>query len=337
MAERVEPFLRGAAFRPAPGAPYPRARDDARLPRDTWRTARIPAGVRLELVGDAEALAVDYVTETDDPGFRGPGGGLTFQLWRGGTLVSEERAVLGEGRATLPLGDHAADERAVVHLPEVMRPTVTQVAAVGGSIEPAPPLPRWVAYGDSILEGWSTSAPARAWGAIVARDHGLDLANMGYAGAARGELASAEHVASREAAVYSVSYGTNCWTVVPSTTAVFRAGFDAFLHVLRTERPETPIVVSSPVLRPDAETTPNRAGATLAEMRAAAEEVVQERIAAGDGALTLVPGGAIIEETMLGDGIHPDDAGHRALAEAIGPAVAAAAASAAGAAGGASG
>lgn len=322
--EAVEPraLLRGSAFRAAPGVPYPRARDDARLPRDTWGMAQVPACVRLEFVGDADGVAIRYRSETDDPGFRGPGGGLSFQCWRGGSLVSEEKAVVGEGTVELSLGDgFDADERVIVYLPEIMRPTIESIDALGGSIEPAPDQPQWVAYGDSILEGWSTSAPALGWGARVARAHGLDIVNMGYAGSARGELASAEHVASRRADVYSVTHGTNCWTVVPHSVDMMRAAVDAFLTVIRDEHPDTPIVVSSPVLRPDAEATPNRLGATLADLRHVMEEVATERIDAGDHHLTLVSGEGIIDDTMLADGIHPDDEGHAAMAEAIGPAI----------------
>ena len=45
--EQPEPYLRGCAFAAAPGVPYPRAKNDDRLPRDTWAMASIPAGVRF--------------------------------------------------------------------------------------------------------------------------------------------------------------------------------------------------------------------------------------------------------------------------------------------------
>lgn len=322
--EQPEPFLRGAVFRAAPGVPYPRARDDARLPRDTWAQACIPAGVRLEFVGDAEAVSIQYHTETDDTGFRGPGGGLAFQLWRDGRLVAEEKAVVGEGVATLHLGGAAPERRAIVYLPEVMRPTVLSIQGQGGSIEPAQPQPRWVAYGDSILEGWTASAPALGWASMAHRHHQLDLVNMGYAGSARGELASAEHVASRDADVYSIGHGTNCWSVVPHSIDMMRTNLTAFLDLLRAARPEAPVVVASPVLRPDAETTANPLGATLAELRKAMEDTVGERIAEGDERLSLVTGEELIDPSMLADGIHPNDEGHMTMAAVLGDALMAA-------------
>jgi hypothetical protein len=72
----------------------------------------------------------------------------------------------------------------------------------------------------------------------------------------------------------------------------------------------------SPVVRPDAEATPNRLGATLADLRAAIEDVASAR-----GDVTLVPGRPLIDAALLPDGIHPGDEGHRVLAAAIGSAV----------------
>jgi lysophospholipase L1-like esterase len=162
------------------------------------------------------------------------------------------------------------------------------------------------------------------WAAIVARRHGLDLVNMGYSGAARGEIPSAEEIASLDADVITIAHATNCWTRIPFSTGMFREGLSAFLHVVRQGHPETPIVAISPITRPDAESTPNRLGASLADLRAVFERVVHDRIAGGDAHLTLVEGLPIVDPALLDDGIHPGDAGHLAMAAAIGPVVAAA-------------
>ena len=321
--EQPEPFLCGCRFAAGAGVPYPRAdaRDFTRLPIDTWGTAQIPATVRLEFVGDAEAVEIEYHTETEDFGYRGESAGMTFALWRDRSLVGEERAVLGEGKVRLAAGSALSEERAIVYLPEGMKPTVLSIEGMHGTIEPAPRQRRWVAYGDSIAEGWVASGPSGAWPAIAGRAHRLDVCNMGYAGSARGEVVSAEHVAALDADVISITHGTNCWTRIPFSADMMRANTDAFLDVVRQGHPETPVVVASPVVRPDAESTPNRLGATLADLRAVMEDVAQARIDAGDKRLTLVPGGDIIGADLLADGIHPGDEGHRVLAEVIGGAV----------------
>jgi lysophospholipase L1-like esterase len=236
-------------------------------------------------------------------------------------------ARLGPGTARFTIGelaDRRPDDPVVVYLPEGMRPLILALRAFGGSVAPAPRGPRWLAYGDSIAEGWIASGPVGAWPAVAGRRLGLDVVNLGYAGAARGEIVSAEHLAALDAAVISVSHGTNCWSRIPFSVAMFREQTRAFLAVVRQGHPETPIVVTSPILRPDAETTPNRLGATLDDLRVTMEEVVRERIADGDGQLALVEGRDLIGPDDLPDGIHPGDDGHAVLAVAFGDAIGAA-------------
>jgi lysophospholipase L1-like esterase len=319
-AAEVEPYLRGAVWPAAPGWPYPRCDPGPaglRLPADTRAAAALPVGVRLELAGDAEALEIDYRTATAELGYRGAGAGTHFALFRGEALVGEAAAVLGAGSVRLAAGRGPA--RAVVYLPEAMRPEVLALRAVGGGFAPAPPEPRWLCYGDSIVEGWKASAPAWSWPAQLGRLHGLDAVNLGYAGAARGELASAEELASLPADLITIAHGTNCWTRTPHSAALFAEGLRAFLDVVRGGHPETPIVAVSPILRLDAERTPNRLGATLADLRDAFERVVRQRIAAGDARLALVPGAGLVPAEELPDGIHPDDRGHARIAAAVAP------------------
>jgi len=317
---QVEPFLRGCVWPPAPGVPYPRCDpgpEGQRLPADTRAAAALPVGVRLEFTGEAEAIEIAYRTETDDFGYRGPGAGADFTLFRGEHFVAEARAVLGEGRVRLAAGSGPA--RAIVYLPEGMRPTLLELRAPGGEIRPAPREPRWLCYGDSIAEGWKASGPAWAWPALAGRRHALDVVNLGYAGAARGEIVSAEEIAALRADVITVAHGTNCWSRTPHGEAHFAEGLRAFLAIVREGHPRTPVVAVSPILRLDAEEKPNRLGATLADLRRAFERVVHERIASGDGRLVLVPGRALVPPAQLPDGIHPDDAGHALLASALGP------------------
>ena len=317
--EQPEPFLRGCAWPGTSSVPYPRAdpSDRMRLPGDTWQMAAIPIGVRLEIVGDAWEVEIAYSTQTDQLGYRGEGAGTAFSAWTREGLLAEEPAELGDATVRLPL---AQGQPTVVYLPEGMRPTVQRVAGVGGDIAPAPPQPRWVVYGDSVAEGWIATAPALAWPAVAGRKQQLDVINLGYAGAARGEIASAEQVGGLAADLITVCHGTNCWTRMPYSVGVFRETVTAFLDVLRQDHPTTPVLVASPVLRPDAEATPNRLGATLAALRRTMEDIVQARIAAGDEHLQLVKGLNLLDAEHLGDGIHPNDEGHGRMAAVLGEA-----------------
>jgi lysophospholipase L1-like esterase len=294
---------------------YPRAdpADARRMPQDTWAAAQLPAGVRLEMVGNATHIDVGYVTVTDELGYRGSGAGCTFEVWRDDRQVDAQPAVLGEGTVRLGLGEGTG--RAVVYLPEGMKPRVQSVEAIGGDIAPAAAQPCWVAYGDSITEGWSASAPARCWLAIAGRESAMDTVNLGFAGSARGEIVLAQQIATLDADVITVAFGTNCWATIPHTADMVRANIAAFLRIIRATHPQVPVLVVSPVVRPDAEDQPNVLGTTLADIRAAIEHTV---VHGDDPLTTLLPGADLLPATLLADGIHPGDEGHRKIARLIG-------------------
>lgn len=274
-------------------------------------------GVRFNFLGEPDSLEVDYRTETEDLGYRGAGAGTHFVLFRGDRRVDAIPAKLGRATARLRVGPGA--EVATLYLPEGMRPTVLSLRSAGGRIRPVPRQPRWLCYGDSIAEGWCASEPAAAWPHRIARSYDLDVVNLGYAGAARGEIASAEEIAALPADLISVAHGTNCWTRTPASAALFSASLEAFLDTIRNGHPETPIVAISPILRNDAENVPNPLGARLADLREAFEATVQKRQHTGDTRLHLVPGHDLVAAERLPDGIHPDDAGHAELARRLGP------------------
>ena len=316
--EQPEPFLRGCVFPAVTDAPYPRA-DPAGaeyLPADVWDAAQLPVGVRLELSGNARTIRVWYKTTRASLGYRGESAGCSFVAYRAGQKVAAVEAVMGEGMAELVMSGRP-DLPVTVYLPEGMQPLITGVAGVEEAMVPAPPQPRWLAYGDAVTQGWLASAPAMAWPAVAGRKLGLDVCNLGYAGTARGETTSAVLLAETPAEVVSIAFGLNNWSRVPHTTGLMAEEVRCFLSVVRRGHPDAPIVVVSPTARPDAENTPNRVGATLAELRLAMEETVLDCISGGDKRLYLVEGLTAVGPDDLEDGIYPGDEGHRRLAAAV--------------------
>jgi lysophospholipase L1-like esterase len=321
-AEPPRAFLRGCVFPPHAGAPYPRANlDDRRLPADIAAAARVPATVSLSVSGPANAIELSYTAAQLAGGMRGPFYGTTFAAYPavGDGPPAEVAARPGAGTVRLPVGPGPT----TVYLPEGMAPTLTAVAGVGAAIAPGPAQRRWLAYGDSITEGWGASAPGRSWLATAARRLGLEAVNFGYAGSGRGELVVSEAMAAVPADVITLAFGTNCWGMIAFTEDLLEATVRAFVASVRAGHPRTPVVLVSPVVRPDAEATPNRLGATLAGLRAAYERAALS-LGAADPSITLVRGRELVEAGQLADGIHPDDAGHAALAAAVGTAVSAA-------------
>lgn len=319
-AEPVTAYLRGSVFPAHADAPYPRANlDDRRLPADIAAAARVPAGVALSVSGPAREIDLSYTAAAPPAdAMRGPSYGTAFAVYPAGgdRPLAEVPVRPGTGTVRLPVGPGPV----TVYLPEGMTPALTGIAGVGGPVTPGPPQRRWLAYGDSITEGWGATAPGRTWLASAARRLGLEAANFGYAGAGRGELVVAEAMATVPADVITVAFGTNCWGMIAFSEDLLEATVGAFVATVRAGHPRTPIILVSPIVRPDAEARPNRLGATLAGLRAAYERAAL-RLGDADPALTLVRGGDLVAPGQLADGIHPDDAGHAALAAAVGGAV----------------
>jgi lysophospholipase L1-like esterase len=317
--QQPEPFIRGCIYPALSDTAYPRANpsDSEHLPTDVWLSAQVPAGVRLEFVGEVDAVRIFYKTTTANLGYRGEGAGCTFSLYRSGQKIAEQEAVLGEGVVQLPLYGEPS-RTAIVYLPEGMKPIITGIEGIGGFIEPAARQPRWLCYGDAVTQGWLASAPSLAWPAVTARKLGLDLFNLGYAGSSRIDTAAAIRLAGIPAEVVSLSIGANDWGRFPHTPAMCAEEIRAILTLLRAGHPDAPIVIMSPLLRPDAEDTPNALGATLTELRIAIEEAVRERMMAGDVRLHLVEGSTVVSASDLVDSRYPGDDGHIRIAAAVG-------------------
>ncbi|TQK43291.1 lysophospholipase L1-like esterase [Streptomyces sp. SLBN-118] len=313
------PFLRGVAWLDEGRAVRANPSDLGRLPWDTAQRAALPIGVRLEFTAEgAHAVQIRYRASVPRAADALRAVAHCFALWHGDSLVSETIAEPAEETVVtvaLPAGVRG---RFIVHPPEAQSPMILGLRGIGGSIAPAPPQPRWLVHGDSITEGWWSTRPAHSWPATAGRTLGLDTVNLGYAGAARGELATAEQLSALPADAITLAFGTNCWTGVPCSAPLLYETVRAFLKLVRQGHPQIPLLVLSPVLRPQAEQTPNRLGATLAELRTAIERAVLDSAeATGDGQLALLPGRGLIGPSRLADGVHPNDEGHAAMAAAV--------------------
>ncbi|MEU1227664.1 GDSL-type esterase/lipase family protein [Streptomyces sp. NPDC005828] len=312
------PFLRGTAWldgdRPVRADPD----DLERLPWDIAERAALPIGVRIEFRAAPGTRAVELRYRAAVPGPDDPLRALRhcFALWQGTRLVGETCAAPApEAVVRLPLPPCGGVF--TVHLPEGQAPVPLALRAVGGGLSPAPVRPRWLVHGDSITEGWWSTRPAHSWPATAGRLLGLDPVNLGYAGGARGELPLAEHLARLPGDAVTLAFGTNCWSRVPATADWLYATVRAFVGLVRRGHPSTPLLILSPVLRPEAEHTRNALGATLTELRRAMERAGRDLASEGDPHLHVLPGGPLLGPEHLADGLHPNDAGHARLAGAV--------------------
>lgn len=286
-----------------------------RLPSDTVAAGEVTAGVRLEFVGTASVVRLGV--RVGGPAARSsPAMANACSVWTAGHWADQVALPVGGGEMTIALPARDPDQVVTVYLPEPTRVQVESVGWADGELRPAPRRPRWVVYGDSIAQGWCASDPGRTWPEIVARDLGLEGVNLGFAGAARGELPAAAHVAATPADVITLAWGTNCWSTIPFDEDLMGSTCRLFLKTVRLGQPDTDVLVVSPIVRPAAEDVPNLVGATLAGLRAALEDAVATA-QKDDPRLHLVPGRHLVDENLLVDGIHPGDAGHQVLAAAV--------------------
>ncbi|MFG2943464.1 SGNH/GDSL hydrolase family protein [Streptomyces sp. NPDC048282] len=322
---RVQPerFLRGvlAGLPWADGSRLPLTQC-AKLTADTVRAARVPAGVHLAFTGPVSTveLTVEVRERTAVPAPTAP---EAFVVRVPGCPADEVPLPAGGGAVRIRLPEHDPDGPVRVYFPE--SPEVKVVTLAGDHrLEPVEPGPLWVVYGDSITQGWSVSAPGLAWPSLVADALGLDLVNLGFAGAARGELPTADAVAASGADAVALAWGTNAHTALPTSAAQIAETTRLHLTAVRQGLPEVPLLVVSPIVRPAAEDVPNRFGATLADLRTAMETAVR-RFAeeSWDHRVALVPGRDLVAAGHLVDGVHPGDEGHRVLAEGVLPYLAA--------------
>ncbi|NKX55883.1 SGNH/GDSL hydrolase family protein [Arthrobacter mobilis] len=313
------PFTRGLAFaaKEHVGSRVPPECTE-RFACDTASAAQVPAGVRLEFSGNAGAVDIDATTGTMHP-LAAPVPEQYFSVWLSGRLHTRIPAAPGaRQKLHIDLPPHGRNKPVTIHLPEGYRPVLHSIEPIGGTIFPLPPRQRWVAYGDSITQGWTTSDPGRAWTAVAAREANLDVINLGFAGAARGELPAASFVSTVPTDVISLAWGTNCWSQIPMDRSYITELMRFFLTVIRSGHPETPIVVLSPLVRPQAESIPNSAGATLEDLRQGIEAAVATfATTENDGRIHLVPGRELISSSHLVDGIHPGDQGHALIGQAM--------------------
>lgn len=309
------PFVRGVReVRPDGHCPRLGAENAYRLPADTWDCARVPAGVRLELESEADYLQVSYTAE--EPHLSAASTmSAAFSVWTDEQRVHQITASPGAHVAALPLGG-GTWIRFTIYLPEMLLPQLHGLQPINGEIRPVPTEKTWCAYGDSITQGWSATDPGRAYPALIARRRGLDVHNLGFAAAARGEIPVAEEIADTRPDYVTLAFGTNNWPRLPTGRRHMAEILRDFVTVIRTGAPHALIVVLSPLLREEAEHTPNRAGATLADLRAALEEMVGQ-LQQQDAHLRLVPGLQLVAAEHLEEGIHPTDRGHEAIAQAL--------------------
>jgi lysophospholipase L1-like esterase len=258
----------------------------------------------------------------------------------GGTRIQPA----GPSTVRFDLGEPAGERRVEIWFPSGATLKLLDVRiSSGASLRPAPAQgPLWVHHGSSISQCSEVDRPTDTWPAIVARTAGQSLMNLGVGGQCHLDQFMARMIRDLPADAISLELGINVVNADSMRERAFVSAFHGFLDTVREGHPDTPILVITPILCPVAEHRPGptlagpdlrvhtverpaeqAVGAlTLTRIRELLEQHVEHRRKEGDTRLHVIDGLGLFgpeDAEDLPDGLHPNAAGYRRMAERFMP------------------
>ncbi len=209
----------------------------------------------------------------------------------------------------------------------------------------------WLHHGSSISHGSNAASPTATWPAVAAALGNVELINLGLSGNALLDPFTARAVRDTPADLISLKLGINVVNADLMRLRAFVPAVHGFLDTIREGRPDTPILLISPIHCGIHEDVPGpsmmdpsglaegrlsftAAGdpaevatgkLTLTMIRSALAQLVAQRSAADPDLHYLdgleLYGEADAAELPLPDQLHPDAATHRLIGERFAPLV----------------
>jgi lysophospholipase L1-like esterase len=173
---------------------------------------------------------------------------------------------------------------------------------------PTRPAFRYVAYGDSITQGYyASSGIVDTYPDRVARKKGWSVVNMGFGGETT-VPSDGTAVGLLGGNLVTVAIGTNDFGT-SKPLATFVSDYNALLDAIRALQPTVPIYSVTPIWT-SVEAFANGQGLHVQDYRQAITSIVQARMAT-DPNLHLVDGLTLVPNQLMYfvDGLHPNDAG----------------------------
>jgi len=153
-------------------------------------------------------------------------------------------------------------------------------------------------------------SPSQTYAAIVCRKLNLDFVNLGFGGAGKAEKDVVDLVSSIPACCYVFDLGKSYGMQDASA-------FKAMLADVRTQHPDVPIIVMTPITSVREVKEPEYSARSV-HTRTVMREPANEMIRGGDQRVFLVEGEDLIgfkEHAALSkDGVHPSDQGYGIIA-----------------------
>ena len=294
----------------------------ARFERTTimWRVNMHSPGTRVNFRSNAfrVRMLVDYLQTSV---IKGSG---TFRLEVDGRLAPEglgSDTATGRNWYTIFEGPYAGGRDFSLILPAGSDVDFLGLELTGGRHEllspPTRPAFLYVAYGDSIVQGFSASSIAEGYPHRIGETQGWRTLNMGFGGR---ETVASDGTAVGDLAgnILSIAMGINDFlgeNEGPTPGPLFQTRYDGLLDNLRAVQPTVPVFAMTPTWT-KFEGIPNSVGLTVEGYRQLIRDVVSQR---SDPNLYLVEGLTLVPPglTYFPDGLHPNDAGYELLASSL--------------------
>ena len=168
-----------------------------------------------------------------------------------------------------------------------------------------------VFYGSSITEGGCASRPSNSYSALLSKWLDADYRNLGFSGAAKGEIELSDYLAGLDMSVLVIDYDHNS----PSVEHL-EDTHEPFFKNIRKSRPDLPVLFLS---RPDFDSDPEAS----ARRRKVVYKTYENARLSGDRLVYFINGEALFgrdnRENCTIDGCHPNDIGFMRMAETIYP------------------
>jgi lysophospholipase L1-like esterase len=180
---------------------------------------------------------------------------------------------------------------------------------------PTRPARRYVAYGDSITQGYYASGIIHTYPDQVARRKNWSVVNMGFGGETT-VPSDGTAVGVLNGSVVTAAIGVNDWgQSKPLNT--FASDYNGLLDAIRALQPQVPLYCLTPIWT-SIEGFQNGQGLLVRDYRQAITTIVQQRRAT-DPNLHLIDGLRLVPNQLQYylDGVHPNDAGFALYAAAL--------------------
>jgi lysophospholipase L1-like esterase len=276
-----------------------------------WVRAATPAGVRGAWRTTATAVRLDIRAAL----------GIYSRIAPVDVLVDgalHRRCEVRDGEQQLAVDLPGREAEVEIWLPQAGVIAIREPSFDGAAEELAPTGPRWIAYGSSITQCGGAYGPSETWPGVVARRHGWDGVNLGFAGECHLDPVAARTIRDLPAQLISLCLGINIHGGETFNGRTLPGQVESFVATIRAGHPDTPLVVITPIPAPNHEGKPNAVGLTLDDVRA-----LVRLGARTDPAVEVIDGRDLLttEEAraLYADDVHPGPDGYLLLADRLAP------------------